>query len=291
MKLVPPCGYAGGKRKWAADIAKILTSTKPDIIWDLFSGSGAITLELLSLGYAPTQLRMVEAGPWGAFYQAASRGELDLDRIRSLLLDQMPKDAREVKRWVEDEIATLAPTPENFLIIQAAAYGAVPVWWDGVRWRRGDVGANRGYSARSYWSPGPSSKEKNSRGTIFRPDKIVDTCEAIVRCTRGLKVYHDRIENIDLTKTEGSSVVYYADPPYEGSTGYGHAPEQGVLEALPRPLYVSEASALPGGTWAHKLGAARGGAISATSSRRNEWLTYFSTGASNELLPHPYPRT
>jgi hypothetical protein len=282
IKLGPPTGYKGGKRKFAPEIVQHLLKEQPAHIYDVCSGSGAITLALIEAGYPVEQITMVEAGPWGMFYLAASKGGLCMGNLRELF-EAMPSDPRKVAEWVEKEIATIDdPGSEEFLILQAASYGSTPVWHDGSRWRRGDESANRGYKARSYWEPGPTSKEKKPRGTIFRVDKIINAAAEIdVRC-RGLNVHWGDAGEFEFR----SDAIIYCDPPYAGNSGYGYDLDvERFITNRPCKLYLSEGVAKEGSE-SFELGQRRGGNLSAKSKRSSEFINIYdlkAIGGQDEL--------
>lgn len=277
MKLVPACGYKGSKRKFATAIAQRITSDNPTYVFDLCCGSGSVTLALIELGFPPERLTVVEAGLWGAYWQAISCGSFDLGRLRKLLIDDLPADPRDVAKWVEQDVGGLPPSPETFIVLQAAAYGAIPTWWDGEKWRHDEPRANRVYHARPFWQPGPTSKEKKPRGTIFNPKQIVlIVAEHMKRCA-GLRVIYGDIITADLSSPP--KTVYYMDPPYSGVTGYGHSFD--VMEFIqrgPRPLIVSEGIQLPGAAEVVEVGSRRRGNVTKGANERKceaEYLNIF----------------
>lgn len=272
--MIPPTGYKGGKRKLAPQIVDTMLGLNADADWycDLCCGSGAVLLALADRGISPSKIVAVEAGPWGMFWRSIADGTFNLDRLRALLFDALPDDARDVARWCEQDVAGQEISPETFLVLQAASYGSTPVWHDGAKWRRGDASANRGYKARGYWEPGPTSKETKPRGTIFQVAKIVDrTRDAMTKC-KGMRVIWGLLENAELP----SGGVYYLDPPYEGGTGYGYTLDVGKWVATaPRPLIVSEGKATPGATWSELLATRRGAAVTKGSTRKPEYMNVY----------------
>tara|TARA_R110002126_G_scaffold4961_2_gene25918 strand:+ start:2732 stop:3574 length:843 start_codon:yes stop_codon:yes gene_type:complete len=234
--LVPPCGYKGGKRRFAKAIAAEIRSHRPRTIYDVGAGSGAVSLALLAGGWEASRLTLVEAGPWGLFWAAAAAGTLDVSRIEALLRDEIPDDPRAVKAWVEDLAASGDRSPETFLVLQAAAFGSEAVWHDGTQWRRGSSQTVRRYSARGYWEPGPTSKESKPRGTIFTPNKIVERARQAAAAILGAHVLHCDVSSV----TFGPGLVY-VDPDYTGTSGYGWSMDvPSILERARGPVIVSE---------------------------------------------------
>lgn len=283
---MPPCGYTGGKRKFAAVIVDHLLESTPKRVFDLCCGSGAITLELLARGFNPESIVCVDAGPWGLFWQKISTGTLDLKLVEDLFKEVAARSPQTVAEWIEQDIAKREPTTEHFLLLQAASFGSTPVWWDGSRWRRGELHVNRGYKARPYWEPGPSSKETKPRGTVFTPLKILARVRDIALAGKGLKALHGRVEDVEL---EAPGVVYL-DPPYEGFSGYGVVLDiKGVIRKSKIPIYVSEGSQLEGAETSFRLSVNRKGASlngKSTTALTEEWLNRFLPSL-NPLSPPP----
>jgi hypothetical protein len=230
---------------------------------------------LISEKIRPDQITMVEAGPWGMFWQAIADGSFSVERAAKLLSER-PPDPKQVQHWVENTVCNMPISAETFLIIQAAAYGSTPAWHDGTKWR-GDPSAKRSYHARPYWEPGPNSKEKKPRGTIFCSDKIIARLAAIKDKCAGISVIHGRLEDVVFP---AQNAVYYLDPPYQGTTGYAF--ELDVDQFCtngPRPLFVSEGRQISGATRAVELTSSRGGSVTAGSKnktkRRQEFLNIF----------------
>lgn len=273
--MEPPVGYAGGKRRFAPVIVDRLLTHSPERVFDLGCGSGAVSLELLNRGFPLDKLVMLDAGPWGWFWEAVGQGTLDLPRVRGFFEHILKLPPLRVAAFVEAEVASLPPSAETFLVLQAAAFGSTPVWWDGVKWRRGE--GNRGYKARGYWEPGPDSKETKPRGTIFTPEKVLQRTEEVVRRMRGVDARRGLVEDLEL----GSTGLAYIDPPYASSSGYGEVMDlNAVLQSARLPVYISEGRKLAGSNEAWRLdsgrkGASLNGKSRKTTSDAEEWLNFF----------------
>jgi len=264
MPLVPFFGYQGGKRRYAARIAAEILSFAPARVYDIGVGSGAVTLALIAAGVDPARITAVDAGPCGDVWAAIGRGVFDPERLRGLLSEARARPPQDMKRWVEQELATRPYSPEVFVVMQAASFGSSPVWHDGVRWRRGD--GERGYCARGHWEPGPHSKETKPRGTIFAADKIVATATQVCARARGVDGRRVRVEDLSF---EPRSVVYI-DPPYEGTTGYGYAMDWRSVPERHRPVLVSEGRPIEAAPRVVALDARKGGSLRGTSTGRGE---------------------
>lgn len=281
-ELLPPTGYKGGKRRFAPLIATRILATCPSHVYDVCAGSGAVFLALIEAGLSPKSITAVEAGPWGLFWAEVASGTFALSRLKRLLTNLPP--APEVKAWLEETVAHEGHTTVAFLLLQAGAYGSAPVWWDGAAWRRGDAAAGRGYSARSFWEPGPASKETKPRGTIFQPMKIVERVEAAMEACRGMTVIHGRAENVDWRREAGTAT--YVDPPYAQGSGYGFTLDLSLLiREAPRPLFVSEGRPLEDADESIAIGERRGAGVSKragrASNRAPEYLSVW--GKSNQV--------
>lgn len=260
--LVPMVGYQGGKRRYGALIASSILARSPSRVYDLGVGSGAVTLALLGKGFDPALITAVDAGPWGDVWAAMGAGTFDVQHLTALLHTAHDRAPIDVKRWVEEELSVLPCTPEVFVVMQAASFGASPVWHDGTRWRRGD--GDRGYCARAHWTPGPGSKETKPRGTIFAHTKIIAAAEATAAVSRGLDGRRARMEEIEFAP--GS--VVYIDPPYDGAGGYGYAMDWPSVVARHRPTLISEARPLDGATTVLELDLRKGGSLRGISRER-----------------------
>lgn len=263
-------GYQGGKRRCADVIADVILSHRPQHVYDLGAGSGAVTLALVRRGFHPSKITAVDAGPWGDVWAAIGEGTFDVVRLEALLREAHARPPEEVKAWVEGTLASMPYTPESFLVLQAASHGATPVWHDGMGWRRGD--GLRRYCARGYWQPGPGSKETKPRGTIFAADKIVTTARNIAVALRGIQGHRALVESIALK----DGAFLYCDPPYEGTSGYGYAMDWRSLLARHRPLLLSEGRPMEDATRTMDLDARKGAALHGGSlGRGSEYLSLY----------------
>lgn len=115
----PITGYMGGKRRWAAPLAR----------WALGK---------------PDHLHLVDGGPWGQVWSvyAAGRG-LDLAEQLHGIAERYP--------FAPDLWVAMASEPPfrdpisraaQYLAIQARSVSCVPVWWSGTRWE-GPTGSRR----------------------------------------------------------------------------------------------------------------------------------------------------
>lgn len=275
MKLRPPCGYMGGKRRVSDEIAAQVLAAQPSAFFDLCAGSGAVALSVIEAGYPPAQVTMVEGGPWGWFWRDVGQGTLDVDLIERMLTIEIPSDPKLVADWLQTDVALQPPSAATFLVLQSGSFGAVPCWWDGQRWRQANPEHNRGYNPRKYWEPSGKSKETKPRGTIFNPHKIVKQVSEIAERCRGLRGIHGCVNALDYSR-EPSGTTYFIDPPYEGDSGYGVALDVATFIASgPRPLWVMEGREIPGASHAQLLGMRRGHNVNRNTARKPDYLNVF----------------
>jgi hypothetical protein len=268
IKLISPMtGYQGGKRRYALAIATRLIEFGHPRFYDLGAGSGAITLALISLGVSPTAITAVDSGPWGWVWESIGKGSFDVMYLRDLLAKAMSMPPRDVRAWVESTILQEAPSPEIFVILQAASFGSAPLWRDESGWRVGETGWR--YCARGFWEPPPGSPETKARGTIFSPNKIIENAERAALACLGLDGRQCRAEDLSI---DDNSVVYI-DPPYEGVWGYGTKMDWRRIVESHRPVVVSEGVHLVDATHAVELASRKEGAFKGKNrGRPSEWL-------------------
>jgi hypothetical protein len=267
MKLVPMCGYQGGKRRYADAIADKLLSFGLQRFYDMGVGSGAVTLALVSKGVPPQQITAIDSGPWGWVWEEIGRGTFDMMYLRDLLEKSAAMDPRDVRKWVETAIAHEPPSAEIFVVLQAASFGSAPVWMDKTGWRVGETGWR--YCARGYWEPGPASSETQPRATIFAPEKIVANAERISQACLGLDGRQGKAERLELDP----DAVVYVDPPYEGSWGYGTKMDWRSIVSRHRPTVVSEATRIVDANEALELAPRKEGAFKGKNrGRPGEWI-------------------
>lgn len=248
----------------------MILSYNPKCIADICCGSGAVTIELLNRGVDPSNILMVDAGPWGWFWRDVGAGEFDFALFESLWAT-MPRDPKLVASWVHKEIAMLPPSSVTFIILQAASFGSTPVWWDGKGWRRGE--GNRKYKARSYWEPKATSKETKPRGTIFQPTEIPLRIQALMSSAKGIKGFASKAEVVDFMGVD----IMYVDPPYGGTSGYGVDIDWRSLVGQ-CPVLVSEGVPLEGATKVVELASRKGASLNGKSSgNSSEWLSTYES--------------
>lgn len=268
--MKPLCGYQGGKRRYGALIAQRILSFAPAHVYDFGTGCGAVSIALVEAGFSPHKITAVDTGPWGAVWAAIGAGVFSLDVLAALIEEVKAVSLSETKAWAEDVLAKREPTPEVFVVLQAASFGGAPVWRDEDRWRVGESGWR--YVAGGLWVPGPTSPETKPRSwAISVPKLIMGVAREMVPRMRGIDGRQQRMEEVEIVA--GASV--YIDPPYEGVWGYGTKMDwRSVIARGHRPVIVSESKPLFGATSHVELTPRREGSFKGVNrGRHSEFLS------------------
>jgi hypothetical protein len=271
--LAPPVTYQGGKVRLAGEILDRINVQPSQVFYDVCCGSGAVTLALLSRGHAPGRIVMVEAGPWGIFWQSITEGSFSLD-VFDRWLAEVPSDLREVKGWLKSVSRERAPreaVPYLFPLLQAGSFGSKPIGWRGERW------VTHGW--RSYWEPTATSNRRSPVNPMMpMPGTIRKRVEVLVERMSGVTVLH--CDAADLVPRDG---VVYVDPPYEGTEGYTvdfdpDLPQ--VYAAQGCDVWVSEGRPVSDQAWCLSRGRSKGGVSGARKKANEEWLSFIPAGGS-----------
>lgn len=234
-RLESPVTYQGGKSRIAAAVV--------DCWWgadgpfhDLCCGSGAISIEMVNRGFAPRDIVMVDAGPWGEVWRQIGDGTFNIDSFR-YYTTLIPSDLHRVRDFMRElsQQSAAIDTAEVFLLLQAAAFGGKAIWIEGGRW------ANTSF--RSYWTPTPTSSRRSPVNPMMpMPDTILRRLDNLMVGMNGVVGICGAVEGIEIN--DGTA---YLDPPYEGTTKYGHSLDVAAfVPTIAADLYVSEGVALGG---------------------------------------------
>lgn len=274
-----PCCYQGGKQRVAGEIVDEILAEFPDAIddgvrfYDLCCGSGAITIELLNRGVKPSDITMLDASSWGAFWRSIGLGSFDMAFFEELLAE-IPEDKANVKPFMEElaQRRIRGHEAEIFLVLQSCSFGGKQIWRDGNRWRNAFF--------RNYWLPKPGSVRK-SPANPMQPNRntLLARTRRIATAAYGVTCVHGDVEALFEMEVPKRSIVY-VDPPYRATTGYayGFAIEDFIAEygrSFDAPLFVSEGEPLR--RWSKRLafGGAKGGISGTKRTKHEEWLTRF----------------
>lgn len=235
-------------------------------------------MEMVRRGMPTASVTMVDAGPWGAFWEKVGNGTFRVDVLRSYL-DSVPSDLADVKRFMEELAKQPADvdTAEVFVVLQAASFGGKAIWVDGSRW------ANTSF--RDYWEPTETSSRRTPVNPMMpMPGTLLRRVEAVCEHMVGVSGVHGRVENV---APEPGSVVYF-DPPYRGTTDYGHAVadvHSTVLSlAATCTVWVSEAEPVTGNAVRLDSGRRKGGISGERAVANEEWLSVASPDAHHVLV-------
>ena len=270
--LKAPVAYQGGKSRLASAIVDIIYDANKDHYYDLCCGSGAVSIELIKRGVSPSQIHMVDQGPWGLFWK--NIGENNFDKIIfQKIINKIPKDPTKIQDYVKQ--LSQQPVSEDqcyiFLILQAASFGSKPIWNDDKRWKN--------CSFRSYWKPTPTSKRRSPVNPMMpMPETLYNRVISIADVMAGVNGYHQDIHSVKILPNS----VVYIDPPYEGRTSYGyHCDAQAIASSSNELCYISEGAPLSNEAIKLSQGRSKGG-VSGTRTRspNEEWLNIYKSQAS-----------
>lgn len=268
MSLVPPVSYQGAKQRIAKSLLDIMQPT--GLFYDLCCGSGSVSIELVNRGYNPSNIRMVDAGPWGLFWEAVGRGDFLLYQME-YLCNQVPKDRGEIKNFME--YLSRQPVDSNavyvFLLLQAASFGGKAIYIKDGRWRN--------CSFRSFWQPTTTSSRRSPVNPMMpMPETLYTRVCKLVSTMQGVGGGCVRVEH--MAANIGEDATVYIDPPYDETTGYGYTFNlQTALRDIKSQVYVSEGKPISGANRQILISAGRtkGGINGERKKANEEWLSLF----------------
>ena len=271
-----PCTYQGGKQRFASQIVDHLltATTQPDTqFYDLCCGSGAISIELVNRGIAPSRIKMLDISSWGVFWSAIGSDSFKMD-VFDHLLSGLPSDKHDFKA----HMMSLSKLPvgeheaEIYPILQSCSFGGKQIWREKGKW------INTGF--RNYWQPTATSVRRSPINPM-QPT----SCElrrriyTIVTKMKGITCFNTDIMTILDTPFPDNAVVY-VDPPYQKTTKYGFNFDIALfishfLENNSAPLFVSEGRPLNKNSIMLEFRGAKGGISGNKKGKHQEWLSKF----------------
>lgn len=268
MKLQIPVSYQGGKYRIAKQIVDVLLSKGyGPPYYDVCCGSGAVTIELINRGVLPTDIVMLDRGPWGEVWSAVGEGSFDIDRL-SYHCKNIPSDRASIQSYikklstkdVDDDVCYI------YLILQAASFGGKALWIENNKWQN--------TSFRSFWQPTATSNRRSVVNPMMpMKDTLVDRMKVIVRTMLGVSGHCCDAESFPYKKG-----TVYIDPPYDATTGYGYILDLARLNRRTKCI-VSEGRPLSDDHVLVSEGRSKGG-ISGTRTIANaEYLSFLSKGS------------
>lgn len=283
-RLAVPVSYQGGKQRLAADVVNLWWPSDgppPERFVELCCGSGAVSIEMVNRGFPVEAITMVDAGPWGLFWQAVGAGTFDTDTFEALL-DALPADPAKIQGALQEMARQPvgADAAEVFPILQAGSFGAKALWavhdeaTGETRW------ANTSF--RSYWLPTPTSSRRSPVNPMMpMPATLRGRVLDVVEAMRGVDGRCADVTTIPATLSSetNTGTVVYMDPPYAGTTAYGYGlniPEVARAATTLGPVYVSEGIALTDEAHLLSTGRAKGGISGAKKVAPNEeWVSIY----------------
>ena len=268
--MKPAVAYQGGKARLAAAIVDYITN---DVIitkfHDLCCGSGAVAIEMVSRGFDPKHVSMIDCGPWGVVWELIGEGHFSLGVFKSYV-DQVPKNLAQIRDFMVELSRQPASidTPYVFLLLQAAAFGGKAIWIEDGKW------SNCGF--RSYWLPTETSNRRSPVNPLMpMPGTLYDRLEALCEGMHGVTAAC--MDCWEASFRPGD--VAYIDPPYECTAGYGGESFDVVQFAHSLkiiPCYVSEGRALSKQAICLSKGRDKGGMSGNRVKANEEWLSRFN---------------
>lgn len=271
-----PCAYQGGKQRVAAQIVDLLLEASPgpdSRFYDLCCGSGAVSIELVNRGVAPSRIWMLDISSWGAFWSAIGSGTFNMDIFDSIL-SGLPDD----KRFFKAYMSALSALPvddhevELYPVLQACSFGGKQIW------RRGEHWANACF--RDYWEPTATSIRRSPANPMQpSPVELRRRIDALVNGMKGVTCLNIDIMTLLHNPLPDNSVVY-VDPPYQSTTGYAFGFDISSFiyrfrEVNRAPLFISEGAPLNDSAMLLTFGGAKGGISGNKKGKHEEWLSRF----------------
>lgn len=271
-----PCAYQGGKQRIAGQIVDTLLhyASEPGTqFYDICCGSGAVSIELVNRGIAPSRITMLDVSSWGSFWSAIGSGTFNMATF-DRLLSALPNDKRKIKA----HISALAALPvrddavELYPLLQACSFGGKQIWRDGERW------ANAFF--RDYWEPTDVSVRRSPANPMQpSPGELRRRINAITKGMKGVTCLHTDIMDFLGYPLPHDSIVY-VDPPYRGTTGYAFGFDITSFAAQFReinsaPLFVSEKTPLTEDALLLTSNGPKGGISGIRKEKHQEWLSRF----------------
>ena len=271
--LTVPVAYQGGKTRLAGQIVDHWWPTD-SLFYDLCCGSGAITIEMLNRGASVDDVVMADAGPWGIFWKAIGDGSFDTAAF-SYYLNAIPDDPRQIHDYMVElsQQPATEHTAEVFIILQAGAFGGKALWIRDGKWHNNTF--------RSYWEPTATSSRRSPVNPMMpMPDTLGRRVWTVMQGMEGIKAHCIDVAELDI---EPGSLAYI-DPPYLGTTAYGHTLD---AEALFRRIgvhsrcYISEGRRVGDEGLLLHVGRAKGGISGDRKVTANqEWLSWTALEAT-----------
>lgn len=276
--ILPPCSYQGGKQRVSKEIVDYIFDTtviySDTKFFDLCSGSGVITLELISRGIKPENITMLDKSSWGVFWKAVGDGYFSYEKFLEYA-NKVPRDKSKIQEHIKHLSTQNADIDEcyKYILLQASSFGGKQIWNENGIWKN--------TSFRDYWQPTATSKR---RSPVNPMQPMIDIlCERVKiiteKCVGVTCLHTDIYDVLSLVPTE--NCVVYIDPPYSNTTGYGFDFELNdflseLFNKTLSPIFVSEKEAISSDEAIRlNFNGAKGGISGNKKGKNEEWLNVF----------------
>lgn len=278
-KIEIPCSYQGGKQRLASKIVDIILKEN-DIndntkFYDLCCGSGAISIELINRDTDLLDITMVDASPWGLFYQKVGDLTFSVDVFKYYLND-IPKDITKIKDFAfelskqqADDIL-FENAVYKFLILQSCAFGGTATWIENNKWKKAG-------GLRNYWLPTENSNRKSPVNPMMpMPNTLYDRVENICANMDFVTGIYGKVEEVKIEDNENT--IIYIDPPYDDTCKYGYELDyiNYIKQFKKAKIYLSEGKNINNGILLSS-GRSKGGINGGRKKKANEeWLNRYN---------------
>ncbi len=275
IELTIPCSYQGGKQRLASQIVDIIFSENNILnddttFYDLCSGTGAISIELVNRGIKPQQITMIDKSPFTLFYKSIGEGRFDLEKFKRYI-DNLPSKEK-IKSHMEKLIKQdcYVDTEYKYILLQSASFGAKAIWIDETnkKWCTS--------SFRNYWLPTETSSRRSPVNPMMpMPNTLYERVVNLTKSLYGINAINSDINNI---KIKDKSIIYI-DPPYDETSKYGY--EFDYISFIKEYksnniIYLSEGKKLSDKAYLLSKGRSKGGISGDRKKKANEeWLNVF----------------
>lgn len=275
--ILPPCSYQGGKQRVSKEIIDYIFETSmiynDTIFFDLCSGSGVITLELINRGINPRNITMLDASSWGTFWESIGQGTFSYEKFL-LYADAVPRDKSKIQEHIKTLSKENADVDEcyKYILLQASSFGGKQIWNENGEWKN--------TSFRDYWQPTATSKRRSPVNPMHPMiDVLCERVRIISEKCVGVKCIHDDIWNM-LEIIPKENCIIYIDPPYSNTTKYGFDFNLNdflseLFDKTLSPIFVSEKEKISDEAVRLNFNGAKGGISGNKKCKNEEWLNVF----------------
>lgn len=270
-KLEIPCAYQGGKSRIAKQVVDIIFDNneinEQTKFYDLCCGSGSISIELVNRGIKPCNITMLDASPWGLFWNKIGTMEFSISKFVDII-GEMPTDVSKIQEYIKylSKRPSSIDTEYIFLLLQAASFGSKSIWVEDDKWKN--------TSFRSYWLP----TETSSRRSPVNP--MMPMPQTLLKRVRNLSFNMAGINGVygsitDFNNFEDNSIIYI-DPPYINTTGYGFNFDiYEYVKKTNKQIYISEGFKMFENAYQITGSRSKGGISGERKSKNEEWLNVY----------------